>query len=106
MPNVDLKLGQVPPERTASIRIIHSGTVATSNAAKLDGMNCAAQTTPPLPPTKSRMPMVAALRHSSLLGAGSPAMRRQKYKNAPEMIKRAAADKNGGNVSTAKRIAR
>ena len=69
-------------------------------------MNCAAQTTPPLPPTSKKMPMIAALRRSNPLGFGSPAKRRQEYKKAPDTIKRAAADKNGGIVSTVKRIAR
>ncbi len=69
-------------------------------------MNCAAQTTPPLPPTSKKIPMIEALRHSSAVGRGSPARRRQRYKNPPEMMKRAAADKNGGVVSTVKRIAR
>ena len=40
------------------------------------------------------------------VGAGSPAARRHTYKNAPEIMKRAAADRNGGMVSTVKRIAR
>ena len=52
------------------------------------------------------MPMTAALRRSNPLGFGSPAKRRQEYKKAPDTMKRAAADKNGGIVSTAKRIAR
>jgi hypothetical protein len=50
--------------------------------------------------------MIEALRHSSRDGYGSPANERQTHKNAPEMINRPAADKNGGVVSTVKRIAR
>jgi hypothetical protein len=69
-------------------------------------MNCAAQTTPPLPPTRRKIPMIAALRDSRGVGAGSPTARRPSYKKRPEIMKRAAADKNGGVVSTVKRIAR
>src|SRR5258706_13188806 len=98
--------GRLPPGRSASNNSIHNGTVETNNADKFDGIYCAAQTTPPLPPTRRNMPMMIALRRSSLVGLGSPAARRQKYRQAPEIMKRAAADRNGGVVSTVKRIAR
>ncbi|MGZ8519289.1 MAG: hypothetical protein ACXWX7_03875 [Candidatus Binatia bacterium] len=70
-------------------------------------MGCSApQTTAPLPPTSKSRPITVALRHSCRLGVGSPQNRRQRYSTAPDMMKRAAADKNGGVVSTVKRIAR
>jgi hypothetical protein len=50
--------------------------------------------------------MTEAFLHSITVGFGSPAARRHKYKNKPEIIKRAAAERNGGMVSTVKRIAR
>ena len=80
---------------------IQSGTVATNSAARLDATNCSAQTTPPLPPTKRKTPMIAALRHSTLLGRGSPLKRRSAVRKPPETTKRAAAIKKGGRVSTA-----
>src|SRR6266498_5377646 len=90
MPLIALKLGLSPPGRSVLIRIIHRGTVATSNADRLDGINCAAQTTPPLPPTRRKIPITAALRHWMSVGVGSPAARRHRYKKTPEIMKRAA----------------
>ena len=69
-------------------------------------MNCAAHTTPPLPQTSRKMPMIAALRNSTQVGFASPASRREMTKNVPEIPKRAAAEINGGIVSTVNRIAR
>jgi hypothetical protein len=106
MPITARTLGFSLPERAESMATIHSGTVATGTAARLEGMNREAQTTPPLPPSKRKIPTVAALRHSTAVGTGSPALRRQMHKHAPETKKRNAADRKGGMVSTAKRIAR
>ncbi len=94
------------PDASVSMSTIQSGTVATKSAAKLDGIYCTAHTTPPLPPTSKKRPTTTALRRSKDVGAGSPLSRRQKYKNPPEIVNRAAADRNGGMVSTANRIAR
>ena len=43
-------------------------TPATSSAAMPDGTNCSAHTTPPLPPSMRKAPMIAALRHSTSRG--------------------------------------
>src|SRR5919106_1901814 len=96
MPSTAVKLGRRPAGRNPSISTIHRGTVATSSAARLEVTNCSAQTTPPLPPTKRKTPMIAALRHSNHFGAESPLIRRMAYKNPPETMKRAAAIEKGG----------
>src|ERR1044072_3318818 len=96
--------GLLPPGRIASSKTIQSGTVATNSADKLEGMNCAAHTTPPLPQTSRKMPIIAALRHCTELGIASPASRRKNTKNAPEMMKRVAAERNGGMGSKGKSI--
>ena len=44
------------------------GTVAIRTAATPVGMNCSESTTPPLPPSSSSVPTIAAVRHCAALG--------------------------------------
>ena len=48
--------GRCPPGRSQSSSTIQSGTTATSSAATPEGTRCSAQATPPLPPSRSRVP--------------------------------------------------
>ncbi len=82
------------------------GTVATRRAASPDGMNCSAQTTPPLPPRSRSMPTTRPFFHWRSEGWGDPLHRDQAYRMAPAVTNRTPAMVKGGRVSMAKRIAR
>jgi len=77
-----------------------------NTAAKLEGITCSAFVTPPFPPSNSNPPMIAAAFQLARVGRGAPLKRIQVYSTPPAIRKRTAAIRNGGNVSTAKRIAR
>ena len=98
-------LGRLPPKRSQSKVTIQTGTVAMSSAAIPDGTYNSAQHTRPLPPSSMNVPITAADFHCAAVGRGVPRKRTKAYINAPATRKRTAAIRNGGSVSTAKRIA-
>ena len=105
-PRMDNQVGLFPPERSDSNKVSQNGDVVISNAAIPDGTLFSAKPTKPLPPSNKNVPTIAVDFQLALVGFASPAMVRQIYKIAPEIRKRIDACKNGGMVSTAKRIAR
>jgi hypothetical protein len=70
-----------------------------------NGMSSTAHATKTFP-RQSRLPDMAAARHSARLGRGRPRRRSQAYRISPAMMKRDAASPNGGNSCTATRLAR
>ena len=61
--------GRLPEPRSQSTSTIQRGSIATSSASSPEGTHCAAQTTAPLPPTRSRPPRRAVFRQCSAVGA-------------------------------------
>jgi hypothetical protein len=59
-----------------------------------------------LPPRRRNSPVIAASFDSAPVGAGAPRSRAHTYRIAPATAKRAPAIRNGGSVSTAKRMKR
>src|SRR5687768_7989647 len=105
-PSSPCQVGLDPPDRSDSNNTSQNGDVEIIKAAMPDGTVCSAQATSPLPPSKRAVPTIAVDFQFPGVGAGSPAMRRQAYRIAPEIRNRSEACMNGGIVSTAKRIAR
>jgi hypothetical protein len=62
MPASALRLGRGVPGSSAPMTITQTGTVAMTSAAKPVGISCSAQVRPPLPPSSSSAPTIAALR--------------------------------------------
>src|SRR5512136_2779286 len=62
-PSATPLLGRTPPGRTQSNTVIHSGDIATNKAARPDGTDCSAHTTPPFPPNNISPPTKAAAPH-------------------------------------------
>ena len=96
----------MPPGLNASNNTSHSGTVVIIKDAMPDGMRCSAHESTPISQSKSAMPTIAVEIHCLLVGAASPAMRRQTKRIAPAIRKRKASDIKGGIVSTTNQIAR
>jgi hypothetical protein len=98
--------GRNAPCHSQSKSTIHIGTVETRSAVMLDETCCSAHVTPPFPTKSNNVPMIAADRHSILVGGFAPRKRAQPYKRRPAIMNRVPAIMNGGMVSTPKRIAR
>src|SRR5215211_97843 len=105
-PRMACQVGLVPPARMDSNSTSQNGEVVINKAAIPEGTVCSAQATSPFPPSRSAVPTIAVDLQWPAVGAGSPAARRHTYKIAPEIKKRKEACRNGGMVSTEKRIAR
>src|SRR5215212_6376833 len=105
-PTMDCQVGFAPPVRSDSNKTSQNGDVEIISAAMPEGIVCSAQATNPFPPSSNAAPTIAADFQLLRVGAGSPAIRRQMKRIAPERRNRNAACRKGGIVSTEKRIAR
>ncbi len=90
-PRIPLHVGFTPLGRIASAMTKNIGTDAMISAAMPEGMNCSAQETNPLPPSRSRLPMIAVEIHCLRVGNGYPAARCQITRITPERKNRTAA---------------
>ena len=77
-----------------------------TSAAAPDGTACSAHVTPPLPSTKRGIEPTTAFRHCRRVGRGAPARAARAYRMAPAARNRHPAMRNGGMVSTARRMVR
>jgi hypothetical protein len=87
----------------------HSGTEATSSAARPEGTVCSPRTTPPLPPSSSSVPTAAAPASCRRFTRSAPRPRRSRSttpSTAAATTNRAPAESRPGMVSTVTRIAR
>src|SRR5688572_6733171 len=105
-PRMACQVGFDPPARMDSNNTSQKGDVEIIRAAMPEGTLFSAQATSPLPPSNSAVPTIAVDFQFPRVGAGSPAMRLQAYRIAPEIKNLSPACINGGMVSTANRIAR
>ncbi len=105
-PRMACQFGFTPPGRMASATTRNIGMEPMTSAATPDGMVCSAHATNPLPPSRSRLPMMNSEIHCLRVGMDCPAPRCQMNRITPEIKKRIPAERNGGMLSTAKRIAR
>jgi len=97
--------GRCPPAR-ASNSASQIGVVAMIRAAMPDAMYCSPNTTPPLPPSRSNVPMMTTDRSWGRVNRspGSPRTRRQTAiatrRMAPDSAYRKPAATSGGSVRT------
>ena len=85
---IDCQFGFVPPERMDSNKTSQNGEVEMTRAAIPEGICFSASATSPLPPRRSKVPTTAVAFQLLVVGLGSPAARRQRYRMAPEIRKR------------------
>ncbi len=105
-PRMDSQVGLFPPARNDSNSVSQKGEVAITSAAIPEGTVFSASETNPFPPSSRNVPTMAAAFQLLRVGVASPAIRLHAYRIAPETRNRIEACRNGGRVSTEKRIAR
>jgi hypothetical protein len=106
MPSAVCNVGRTPPGRSQSNSANHNGVPAMMSAVNPDGTFCSAQFTPPLPMPMSNAAAMVARRQLVFEGAGVPVARSQVKRISPDTRNRAPPMRNGGRVSTAKRMPR
>ncbi len=94
-------VGRVPPGHAHSVSTMQSGLTPMMSAVMPEGTYCSAQTTRPLPPKRRKMPMTVLASHWRAVGHAAPRSLRNPNKSEPASVKRTAAIRNGGIVSTA-----
>ncbi len=86
-------------------KTIHTGTVAIKSEVSPEGTHCSAHATAPFPPSSRKPPITKACFQCMEVG-DILLVRVRAYSISPAIIQRVPAMKNGGIVSTTKRIAK